>query len=183
MPRIVHLALLLTGSCVCLPSARAAAAGKKKSADKPDAAAAAVEKVLRSEVAGPVDRRAQLSEALKQRPDSPAARWQAGFVKLGDSWRSFEEEPRSLDSAGLLDEYRRHRDDAPQTFHGQLDLSNWCRKQGLKDLERVHLLVALSLTPDEEQPALLERLGYVQIGTQWVSDEHRRERRNTLRQT
>ena len=55
----------------------AAGAGKKKSADKPDLAAAAVENVLRAEVAGPTDRRAQLSETLKLQPDSRAARWQA----------------------------------------------------------------------------------------------------------
>jgi hypothetical protein len=156
--------------------------GKEKSADKPDPAAAAVEKVLRAEVAGAVDRRAQLAETLRLQPDSAAARWQGGFIKVGNSWRSFDESPRGSDSGGLLEEYRRGRDDAPKTFPAQLDLANWCRKQGLKDLERVHLLVALSLNPEEEQPALLQRLGYTQIGNQWVSAEQRRDWQSTIRQ-
>src|SRR4029450_12619889 len=90
MPRPRHLVLLMLGCWFWFPSEHASAAAKKKSAEKPDAAAATVEKVLRAEVAGAGDRRQQLAEALKQQPDSPAARWQAGFVKEGDSWRSFD---------------------------------------------------------------------------------------------
>src|SRR5262245_39129147 len=103
-------ALLLTGS-LCSHGASALAAGKKKTAEKPDAMAATVERVLRSEVAGPIDRRAQLAEPLKLQPDSAVARWQAGFVRDADTWRSFDGGPRGLDSAALLQEYRRRRED------------------------------------------------------------------------
>src|SRR5262249_18486333 len=134
---------LVIVSATLIVGTPAPAAGKKKSAEKSDAAAATVEKVLRSEVAEPVDRRAQLADALKQQPDSAAARWQAGFVKDGGSWRSFDEASRNSSTAGAHEDYRRRREESPNTFADQLDLANWCRKQGLKDQERAHLHAAL----------------------------------------
>src|SRR6266481_1902316 len=129
MPRPALVALVVLGSFLFLLSGPASAAGKKKAAAKPEPAPAAVEKVLRAEVAGAVDRRGQLAEALQQQPDSAAARWQAGFLKDGDSWRSYDGPARDAASARLLDEYRHRREEAPQTFAGQVDLANWCRKQ------------------------------------------------------
>ncbi|MGE5194342.1 MAG: polymorphic toxin-type HINT domain-containing protein [Deltaproteobacteria bacterium] len=183
MSRNVLLVGVIGAAGILMAADPAPAAAKKKPAAKPDPAPVAVERVLRSEVAGKVDRRMQLAETLKQQPDSPSARWQAGFVKDGDSWRSFDEPQRDTASASVLDEYRRRRDEAPQSFPGQLDLANWCRKHGLKAQERAHLIVALPLTSAEEQPPLLERLGYTQIGTQWVSDEQRRDWQNAIRRT
>jgi hypothetical protein len=178
-----RVAVVLSLGCVLVLIGQSpSAAATKKKAARSDPALPTVEKVLRAEVAGGTDRREQLAATLKEYPDSVPARWQAGFVKVGDSWRSFDE-VRHSDSAGLSEEYRRRREDASKTFPGQLDLANWCRKQGLKDLERVHLRAAVSLASDDEQPALLERLGYSRIGTQWVSDEQKREWQNTLRQT
>ena len=43
----------------------------------------AVQKVLRAEMTGRVDRREQLAETLKSQPDSSLARWQSGFVRSG----------------------------------------------------------------------------------------------------
>ena len=67
------------------------AATKKGAGKSDDAAAKTVEKVLRAEAAGQVDRRALLADALQAKSDSPKARWQAGFVRVGKSWRSFDE--------------------------------------------------------------------------------------------
>jgi hypothetical protein len=161
-----------------------AAAPKKpqKTDPKTDPGRPAVEKVLRSEVVGSVDRRDQLAEVLKTRPDSPAARWHAGFVKDGAAWRSFDEPLRDDAAVKFLDGYCRRRNESPQDFRSQLKLANWCRKEGAKDLERAHLLAALRLGPAEEQPALLERLGYVQVGTQWLSSEQVRDCQNAIRQ-
>src|SRR5262245_6417316 len=139
MPRIAHLALLIVGCCFCLPSAPATAAGKKKSAEKSDAAAAMVEKVLRSEVAGPVDRRGQLAETLKQQPDSPAARWQAGYVRDGRSWRSFDDPPHGAAQTELLEQYRLRRSEATEDFQAHLALADWCQKHGFPDREWAHL--------------------------------------------
>ena len=75
MPRNVLLACLTLSSIAFLVAAPVVAAGKKKTALKTGASSAAVEKVLRAEVAGEVDRRRQLAETLNQHPDSPLARW------------------------------------------------------------------------------------------------------------
>lgn len=152
--------------------ARAKHTAGKKTFVKPDPA---VEKVLRAEVAGPVNRREQLADALSQRPDSASARWQAGFVKVADSWRSFDELPTAKDQSDPLEQYRRHRNEAPLTLAAQLNLANWCRKEALFDRERVHLTAALSLAADSDRPELLKRLGYMLFGGQWISEEQRHE--------
>jgi hypothetical protein len=171
--------VLLTGlalvSVVFLIATPSPAAGKKKSASKTDAAPGAVEKVLRAEVAGAVDRRMQLAGTLKEHPDSAAARWQAGFIKDGDAWRSFDQPERSGTAARVLDEYRQRREQAPQTLAGQLDLANWCRKKGLPDQEYAHLEAALAWAPAEDNAELLPRLGYRRIGAVWLSRENLRD--------
>ncbi|MBI3864424.1 MAG: hypothetical protein HY290_21285, partial [Planctomycetia bacterium] len=76
----------------------ACAAGKEASS-KADPGRPAVERVLRAEVAGPVDRRELLAGALKEHASSPLVRWQAGFVRDGKSWRSFDESPAAGSAA------------------------------------------------------------------------------------
>src|SRR5690349_20624254 len=85
--------LLVTG--ILLITGSISAAAKKKTVEKPDPGLAAVEKVLRAEVAGQVDRREQLAGTVHERPNSLSARWQAGFVRDRGLWRSFDEAPRT----------------------------------------------------------------------------------------
>jgi hypothetical protein len=155
--------VLLLGCGLLVIRQPASAAGRKKVAEKTDPAARAVKRVLRAEVAGEVDRRWQLAETLKQQPDSAPARWQAGFVNDSGVWKSFDELPRATAEAELFKQYRVRRDEAQETFAGQMELANWCRKQQLFDRERAHLFVALSLAPDRGNTDLLLRLGYRQI--------------------
>jgi len=157
--------------CGSIVSSLAFSAPAKKAAVKTDPALPAVERVLRTEVAGEVDRRTQLAATLEQNPDSSAARWQAGYVRDGKQWRSFDAQSGEQVPTEATAQYRKRREEAPKTFPGQLELANWCRKEGLKDQERAHLLSALSLAPDQELPAVRRRLGYAQIGTQWLSGE------------
>src|SRR5262245_25540490 len=112
MHRRATVASLVIIPGILLSATHTRAAGKKKSADKPDAAAAAVEKILRNEVAGPIDRRGQLSVTLNQQPDSTAARWQAGFVRGGNAWRSYEESALNEAQVRSADEYLRRRQEA-----------------------------------------------------------------------
>lgn len=158
-------------------------AGKKKSVEKTDTSVPAVESVLRAEVAGEVDRRTQLATTLEQNPDSKTARWQAGFVQNGIQWRSFDAQPHEQADLEIYAQYRKRREDAPKTFAGHLELGNWCKKAGLKDQERVHLLLAVSLATDQDLQAIHQRLGYTQIGTQWVSDAQLREWKTAIRQS
>jgi hypothetical protein len=168
---LVPLAIL---SGIVLSAVPAAAAGKKKSADKPEAAPA-VEKVLRSEVAGAVDRRGQLAETLKQQPDSPAARWQAGFVRDGNAWRSYDEPAPNDAQVRSSDEYRRRRQETSHDFSAQLDLANWCRKQGLRDREQAHLFAAASSAGEEDQSVVLRRLGFRNVNGVCLSPDDLRE--------
>src|SRR6516164_7190912 len=116
---VKQIGVVLSFSCLLFAIIQpASAAGTKKKPTKSDPALPTVEKVLRVEVAGVVDRRSQLAETLKQQPDSAVARWQAGFVKDGDSWKSFDQPEPGTASASLLEEYRRRRDEAPQSFSG-----------------------------------------------------------------
>src|SRR5437899_10793691 len=124
MYRSAFLAWLVIVSGIVHIAAPSSAAEKKKTAVKPDSAPGGVEKVLRAEVTGVVDRRDQLAETLKQQPDSPAARWQAGFVKDGDSWRSFDQVWRNSATAGVLEDYRRRREETQTTFAGQMALAH-----------------------------------------------------------
>jgi hypothetical protein len=162
--------VLLTG--------HSSAAAKKASMQPSDPARAAVEKVLRAELVGEVDRRDQLADTLRSQPDSAAARWQAGYVRDGKSWRSFDDPPSDADR---LAQYRLRREGAPQTFAGQVELANWCKKHDLADQERAHLTAAMALAPESDQPALLARLGYRQIGNQWISREQLVEWRDMTR--
>jgi hypothetical protein len=168
MARQTAWILIVAG--ICLVAGVAPAAGKKP-ATKPAADSLAVEKVLRAEVAGQVDRREQLAGALSSQPDSAVARWQAGFVRDADAWRSFDDPLSSAQGPVVLDQYRQLRKYALADLAGQVTLADWCKKQGLADQERAHLTVALALATKDEQSAIFPRLGYGQVGNQWVSGE------------
>ena len=168
-----HRSLSFAALFVCgiaLSAAILPAAGKK-TASKPDPALPAVERVLRAELEGPLDRRQQLAATLEQNPDSDAARWQSGFVRTGNQWRSFDETAPSTAATDLLGKYRARRREAVQTPAGQIDLADWCRKNKLPEQERAHLRSAMDLAPDVDHTAILERLGNVQFGNVWLSRE------------
>jgi hypothetical protein len=160
---------LVVFAVACLPVAVRAAAPKK--AEKADVGRVAVDKVLRAEIAGQVDRREQLTAALKESPDSPWVRWQAGFVRDETGWRAFDDIPENEAAATIHREYLEQRRSAPATFAGQLALANWCHRRKLFDQERAHLFGAVCLASGSESESLWPRLGYRQIGGMWLSPE------------
>ena len=145
-------------------------AGPKKIV-KVDLGRDAAEKVLRAEVVGQVDRREQLAGAFAEIPESPAVRWQTGFVRDGKSWRSFDESPAPNSNSAAVAEYQSRRREAAQTRVEQVDLANWCKKQGLVEQERAHLTSALAMTPAGEQSEIRNRLGWHEIGGVWFSPD------------
>jgi hypothetical protein len=178
-----RLAVVLSLDCVLFVISQSPSiAGTRKAAGKPDSAAETVEKVLRAEAAGQVDRRALLADALKARSDSPTARWQAGFVRAGKSWRSFDETDSTAANSDIRRQYLARRGEAAKTFEDQLELADWCGRRRLIDQEQAHLAAALALAPESEQPPLLERLGYRQVGAQWLSREQLSEWQRTNRE-
>jgi hypothetical protein len=158
-------------------------AATRKESGKGDRAAKSVERALRAEAAGQVDRRALLAETLKARSDSPQARWQAGFVRIGKSWRSFDEPRLTSADSEIRRQYVTRREEAAKTFSNQLELADWCGQRRLADQEQAHLAAALTLAPESERPPLLSRLGYTQVGTQWLSPEQLSEWERTRRET
>src|SRR5262245_8722669 len=112
-------------STLAIIATSASGAGKKKPVDRADPGLATVEQVLRAEVAGQVDRRKQLAGIVEERSESPAARWQAGYVRDGNVWRSYEE---AILDVERWEQYRLRREAASRTFRSQFDLANWCRK-------------------------------------------------------
>jgi hypothetical protein len=159
--------VFLATASLCV-SAWAAAPRKQPKADPGREAA---ETVMRAELTGQVDRKARLADAIRELPDSPLVRWQAGFVRESDSWIAFDATSLTDSGNSLLADYESRRRDAQATFDSQLQLANWCRKQRLLDQERAHLFTALAVSPGRQDPAVLERLGYVQLGAQWLSRE------------
>src|SRR5690348_6703967 len=65
------------------------AAAPRKS-EKPDPGRQVLDKVLRDEIALPVDRREKLSETLRSHPDSASVRWQSGYIHDGANWHSYD---------------------------------------------------------------------------------------------
>jgi hypothetical protein len=170
MPRITVacLAVFICSSILNEPSLSAAG---KKAAIKPDPAGGKVEHVLRSEGDEPIDRRARLTDILQDHPDSSSARWQAGFVRVGETWQSAEEPVLAPAQDVLIREYHEKRARTPQTPAGQLDLADWCRKKKLVDQEQAHLRASIDLAPEADHTAILERLGNTQFGNVWLSRE------------
>ncbi len=170
MPRNLMVAAVALFLCVPFGASRSSAAGKKPAA-KSDAAATEVEAVLRDEAAGRVDRRERLGHTLAQHPDSALARWQAGFVSVGDTWQPFEKQQSPAVDDDTLERYCERRETATKTYADQKELADWCGKRGLVDQERAHLGAALLYAPTSEQSALYPRLGYCKVGDRWVSAE------------
>ncbi len=130
-----------------------------------------------------VDRRSILQAAAHPATASNATWWQSGFVKTGDGWQDAGKSPANSDSA-LLNEYRAQRDATPKTLEGHLQLANWCQSQKLSDQERAHLSEALLLSvPGVDRTPIYRRMGYRQIGPDWVSPAELTDLQEKYRQT
>ena len=138
---------------------------------KVDVGRDAVEKVLRAEVAGPVDRRDQLAETLKTEPNSAIARWQAGFLRTGNHWIRFEDSGGALPDGESWSSYLEQRARARRTAGEQHKLADWCRTRKLPDQERSHLFAALTLGAGDATESIAGRLGYRQVAGRWLSSE------------
>lgn len=130
-----------------------------------------LERVLRGESLAAVDRRAQLDGVLNAAKPAPAARWQAGYVKDGQSWRPFESVELSTSDRDRIAEYERRRADSATTASSQLELADWCRQNKLPDRERAHLYGALGADPQGKREDILTRLGHRQVAGAWLSPE------------
>lgn len=107
--------------------------------------------------------------------------WQAGYVKTGREWKPYEKSVAEGNEASKLQQYREERVTAAKLPHSEWKLANWCRKNGLLDQERVHLMRALASGDSGiDRSAAFERLGYQRIGNSWVSPQEMREARQSV---
>jgi hypothetical protein len=112
-------------------------------ADAAGAVVCEVDSIVRRAMEAEVDGRAELRQtllagALAQDPKHAAARWQSGYVQIGDQWLTVEELERHFKDSDLVSAYRRFRDQYSGRLAGEIWLARWCRKHGLEERERLH---------------------------------------------
>ncbi len=113
---------------------------------------ALVQRALNAELAGNNDeRQTLLQEAVRSFPDHALARWQLGFVMVGDDWLEVAEAERQTVELGLTQQYRWLRDQHAQTAAGQVALARWCRQNKLADEERLHWVAVLQFDPSHRE--------------------------------
>jgi len=128
--------LLELPSIVTLAAALLSLSPMPAAATTPNAAAE-LKKTLAAEPEGSaVSRDEQLAKVIESAPDCAPARWAAGYVEHEGKWIKFDSAAGSDRENEKLAEYRRMRDEAPDTAEGHLKIANWCRQHGLKDQER-----------------------------------------------
>jgi hypothetical protein len=150
------------------------AASAATKAERTRAASRAVEEALRCEIHGANEYRAELLEsALEQVPDFAPALWQTGHVRHQNKWLPFDELPELLADDHRLAEYRRRREETPDTVDGQFSLAQWCAKHNLAERARAHLTAVLEIDPNHAEARRL--LGYRQVDGVWLSDHEIRE--------
>lgn len=130
----------------------------------------AVREALQRELYGlDEDREELLSTALSAAPDHAAARWHQGYVRSASGEWIKADDRTNVRRQKLLKAYENLRSTYGNSVRQQLELADWCNKQGLKEQERVHLLRVCELAPDHS--AARQRLGFARVGNDWVSRE------------
>lgn len=156
----------------------AARAAKPDSAEQSDAASGprtvlddAVDVALRQELSGnDVDRNALLRHLVDEDPDFAPARWQLGFLNVGDRWVPYQQLLNSIaDRSSRLSEYQQRRATCNDTVADHLLLANVARDRDLRDEERAHLMRIVELDRDNEEAH--QRLGDVKVDGFWVARE------------
>jgi hypothetical protein len=111
-----------------------------------------VRQALQAELHGAdADRRGLLAAALALDPDYAPARWQSGYVRIGDDWVSVDEAPRRFSADTQLAAYRQKRDAMVDTADNQRELARWCHRNRLPDEERIHWAKVLGYEPQNAE--------------------------------
>jgi hypothetical protein len=122
-----------------------------------------------------IDRRQALNPSVRPETAANIAWWQAGFVKVANSWQLAESLSTSTQSA-TINQYLLERASASKSVESQMKLANWCRNAKLVDQERAHLSQVMLLAgPNFDRVSLYKRMGYRPVGSQWVSPSEYQE--------
>ena len=119
-------------------------------AANPQSADRLVSEALQAEVKGNLAQRAKLlAEALKADPNHAPARWQSGFVRVGDRWQKAGDAQQLSDELDRWHEYLSKRDKLVDTADNHRELAKWCRKNRLPSEERLHWTKVLEFESDD----------------------------------
>lgn len=130
---------------------------------------ALVQEALRAEMqASPSQRAELLEQAVASDPDATSAHWHLGQVERDGRWTTFVDANTSIDPGSDVRQYWSMRSQFGDNFKDQLELANWCRGHDLPKQERVHLIAALDLSHDPNDPQLRARLGFEKVGGRWI---------------
>ncbi len=175
MNRIVCRWLVCVSAILCLTISVYGGNKPKPSSSAIDAVARLLEKESNSETAS-LDRREMLKPESRPVSDPDSVWWQAGFIHSGGQWLPYENSVAEGEQAANIEEYRKQRTTLAVEPHGAWKLANWCRKNGMLDQERVHLLQVLAdRDPTVKSDTVYERLGCRKVGEGWVSPQERLE--------
>lgn len=128
------------------------------------------------------NRRQRLGEVLVSAKGSDEVlHWQAGFVKVNGRWLPAEEAVTPAPMTGTIREYLDRRERAEPTWPSQTALASWCSQHGLPEQALAHNYHALQFAPrDADLSAHYQRMGYVRVGTHWLSRQEAFEAQRDL---
>ena len=117
-----------------------AIAASPDAAESNEEAANLVRSALQFEIRGDAEyRRVMQDLAISRFGDYAPARWQAGYVRDGDAWRTPSEVAALRARDERLTEYAQQRSEASRlNADDHLKLARWCLRNGLADRARYH---------------------------------------------
>lgn len=88
-----------------------------------------------------------LGQAVRIEPDNALARWHSGQLQVGGKWTDLADAQLQAVAEGQIARYRQLRDIHATSLQGHRLLARYCRKNALKDRERLHWYAILQAQP------------------------------------
>lgn len=129
-----------------------------------------------------LNRRQRLgAELVTAKNSDEELHWQAGFVKVNGKWLPFEESLSPEPSTGNGREYIERREKAEHTWQSQTALASWCSQHQQPEQGLAHNYHAMMFVPkDADLSRHYQRMGFVKIGSEWLSRQEAFEARRDL---
>lgn len=117
------------------------------------------EEAMQAQLGGDTERRQELlTQALKEDPDASSARWQSGHLFQAGRWLPITEAESRNAIDKRIDDYGKLRDRCGSSVADHVVLARWCRKNRLKDRERMHWEEVIRRNPNHQEARTRLRL-------------------------
>lgn len=121
------------------------------------------------------------AELVAAKNSDEALYWQAGFVRVNGKWLPFEETLSPEPTTGTGREYLERREKSEHTWQSQTALASWCSQHQMPEQAQAHNYHALFFVPkDVDLSRHYQRMGYVRVGSEWLSRQEAFEARRDL---